>query len=64
MFALFFLQVLDMSGAAPPLATGGVLTGQDVISEGLITFASIQELVSINTKLQVMLLPYFFCSWC
>eukprot|EP00878_Enallax_costatus_P016264 GHUV01017061.1.p1 GENE.GHUV01017061.1~~GHUV01017061.1.p1 ORF type:complete len:702 (+),score=287.51 GHUV01017061.1:1505-3610(+) len=45
--------VPDISGAAPPLA-GGVLSGQDVISEGLITFGSIQELVSINTKLQIV----------
>lgn len=48
------MQVPDISGAAPPSAMGGVMTGQDVISEGLITFSSIQELISINTKLQVI----------
>lgn len=52
-------QVPDISGSTPPVA-GGVLSGQDVISEGLITFGSIQELISINTKLQV---SWFHVQW-
>jgi hypothetical protein len=48
----FPLQVQMPAGAVAP--AGGVLTGQQVISETLITFTSLQELVATNTKLQVV----------